>query len=210
MHVIKSGADFKQFRIITLELTRNSALYPPGTAGANSSARKYNGAAGSDAIHPPPKIGMADLFGAIAYSTHVTARSNLPYRIVRFDRAEFVLSAPATLADAELSPASAVLHEQNEEELVERFVTHHATENEAYEPQLHPATRGGGGGSGRDGAKQNTQQSRPLFELVDRKAIADREAMYRLVGVKSDEISVTSAIQEDREMKKIVDEYYGL
>ena len=89
--------------------------------------------------------------------------------------------------------------EESEDELVSRFVTHDETEHEAYQRQ-HPEGE----------ATQSESQFPPLIEVVDRKAIADRDATYHLVKVNSEEISVPSTVKEDSEMKKIVDEYYGM
>ena len=235
IHVIKSGADFKQFRIVKLELVRNSASgnsssssrsiisKPPsaasqsqlGASAIDSTTTSKNDGTGTSSSNkiPPPKIGIEDLFGGIAYSTHTTARSSLPYRIVRFDRAEFVLSSGVTAVPGKLPPKAVPTHEhccesakeESEDELVSRFVIHHETEQEAYHCYNRPHSERSG-----VKAKQSEPQLPPLFEVVDREAIADRDAAYHLVEVKSDEFNVFSTLSEDPEMKKIVDEYYGM
>ena len=78
---------------------------------------------------------------------------------------------------------------------------HHKTEHEAYHCYKPPHPEANWVGA---------KQREPLFEVVDREAIADRDAAYHLVEVKSEEISVLSTVSEDPEMKKIVDEYYGM
>ena len=156
---------------------------------------------------------MGDLFGAIAYSTHTTARSSLPYRIVRFDRAEFVLCSAVTAVPGELLPKAVPTHEhccesaneESEDELMRRFVIHHETEHEAYHCYKRPHHEVNGVGE-----KENESHFPPLFEVVERQMIANRDAAYHLVDVTSEEISVFSTVSEDPEMKKIVGEYYGM